>query len=406
MGDIQSKINRTTARARGLARDYKTAKTVGVIEVDEEKQLVKIGKPVGIVAALIPTTVPAGVVFIGAMNMIMGRNAMICSPHPRAKKTTLMVVNDIRNLFKKMGLPEDLLQCIEEPSLLKTDELMRQCDLIVATGGAGMVKAAYSSGTPAYGVGAGNVVVVVDETADIKDAADKIMKAQLNDLAIGCSTENSAVIQRDIYDDFVKECVKTGAYVCNAEEKAKLQNTLWVDGHLNPEVICKPATFIAEKAGIKVPDDCKWIIVEETGYGKEFPFSGEKLSVVVTFYKFDKFDDAIKLVNNIQDYSGAGHSCGIHSTDDDRIMKFALETRTARVAVRMTVGTSNAGNWNNGMPWTINLGCGTWGGNIASENVTYKNYINTTWVAREIKDYTIPSDEELFGDVMNDKTLF
>jgi sulfoacetaldehyde dehydrogenase len=136
MGDIQSKINRTTARARGLARDYKTAKTVGVIEVDEEKQLVKIGKPVGIVAALIPTTVPAGVVFIGAMNMIMGRNAMICSPHPRAKKTTLMVVNDIRNLFKKMGLPEDLLQCIEEPSLLKTDELMRQCDLIVATGGA------------------------------------------------------------------------------------------------------------------------------------------------------------------------------------------------------------------------------------------------------------------------------
>jgi len=406
MGDIQSKINRTTARARGLARDYNTAKTVGVIEVDEEKQLVKIGKPVGIVAALIPTTVPAGVVFIGAMNMIMGRNAMICTPHPRAKKTTLMVVNDIRNLFKKMGLPEDLLQCIEEPSLLKTDELMKQCDLIVATGGAGMVKAAYSSGTPAYGVGAGNVVVVVDETADIKDAADKIMKAQLNDLAIGCSTENSAVIQKDIYDDFVKECVKTGAYVCNAEEKAKLQNTLWVDGHLNPEVICKPAVFIAEKAGIKVPDDCKWIIVEETGYGKEFPFSGEKLSVVVTFYKFDKFDDAIELVNNIQAYSGAGHSCGIHSTDDDRIMKYALETHTARVAVRMTVGTSNAGNWNNGMPWTINLGCGTWGGNITSENVTYKNYINTTWVAREIKDYTIPTDEELFGDVMNDKTLF
>ena len=219
MGDIQSKINRTTARARGLARDYNTAKTVGVIEVDEEKQLVKIGKPVGIVAALIPTTVPAGVVFIGAMNMIMGRNAMICSPHPRAKKTTLMVVNDIRNLFKKMGLPEDLLQCIEEPSLLKTDELMRQCDLIVATGGAGMVKAAYSSGTPAYGVGAGNVVVVVDETADIKDAADKIMKAQLNDLAIGCSTENSAVIQRDIYDDFVKECVKTGATFAMQKKK-------------------------------------------------------------------------------------------------------------------------------------------------------------------------------------------
>ena len=406
MGDIQSKIDRDKARARGLMRDLNNAKTVGVIEVDEEKQLVKIGKPVGVVGALIPTTVPTTVVFMGAMNAIMGRNAMICSPHPRAKKTTLMVVNEIRALYKKIGIPEDLLLCIEDPSMANSNELMAKCDLVVATGGAAMVKAAYSSGTPAFGVGAGNVVVVIDETADLKDAAEKIRDAQLNDLAIGCSTENSMVIQKDVYQNALDEMVKSGAYLCNAEEKEKLQNVLWVNGHLNPEIICKPASYIAKKAGFEIPDDRTWIVVEESGFGKEYPFSGEKLSVVVTAYRYDTFDDAIALVNNIQDYSGAGHSCGIHSTNDDRIMKYALETHTSRVAVRMTVGKSNAGNWNNGMPFTVNLGCGTWGGNITSENVTYKNYINTTWVAREIFGYIPPTDEELFGKVMHHTEWF
>lgn len=406
LGDIQSKINRTQARARGMMRDLKDARTVGVIEVDETKQLVKIGKPVGVIGALIPTTVPMGVVFIGAMNAIMGRNAMICSPHPRAKKSTMMAVEDIRKLFKKLNVPEDLLICIEDPSMERTNELMKQCDLIVATGGAPMVKAAYSSGTPAYGVGAGNVVVVIDETADIQDAANKVAEAQLNDLAIGCSTENSVVIQKDIYDETIKAMIKAGAYLCNAEEKAKLQDTLWKDGHLNPEVICKPASYIAEMSRFKIPADRTWMIVEETGYGPEYPFSGEKLSVVVTLYKYDVFDDAIALVNNIQNYSGAGHSCGIHSFDDERILKYSLGTKTCRVAVRMAVGKSNAGNWNNGMPFTINLGCGTWGGNITSENVTYKNYINTTWVAREISNYYVPTDEELFGEVMKNESLF
>lgn len=406
MGDIQSKVNRTSSRARGMVKDLSNAKTVGVIEVDDAKQLVKIAKPVGVVGALVPTTVPMGVVFIGAMNSIMGRNAMICSPHPRAVQSTLRAVNDIRALFKRLGIPEDLLLCVEEPSLNHTNELMKQVDLIVATGGGPMVKAAYSSGTPAFGVGAGNVVVVIDETADIADAAKKVSLAQLNDLAIGCSTENSVVIQKDIYDKTIEEMKKNGAYLCNADEKKKLQNTLWVNGHLNSEVIVKPAQFIAKEAGIDMPEDRTWIIVEEDGFGPDHPFSGEKLSVVVAAYKYDTFDDAIETVNNIQAYSGAGHSCGIHSTDDDRIMEYAMKTKTSRVAVRMTVGTSNAGNWNNGMPWTINLGCGTWGGNITSENVTYKNYINTTWVAREIFDAKIPSDEELFGDIMKDKETF
>lgn len=405
LGRLESKIARTKARARGLARDLASAKTVGIVEVDEKKQLVKIAKPVGVVASLVPVTVPMGVTFIGMMNAVMGRNATIFAPHPRGKKSTMRAADDIRALLKRLGLPEDLCICIPEPKIDKTNELMKQCDLIVATGGAPMVKAAYSSGTPAFGVGAGNVVVVIDETADLKDAAEKVMTAQLNDYAIGCSTENSMVIQQNVYDKALKEMERTGAYICDATEKAKMQKFLWVDGHLNPDAICLAAPIMAEKAGFSIPADRTWIIVEETGYGKEYPFSGEKLSVVVAAYKYDQFDDAIALVNNIQAYSGAGHSCGIHSFDDDRIRKYALATHTSRVAVRMTVGLSNAGNWNNGMPFTINLGCGTWGGNITSENITWKNYINTTWVAREIPNFIVPTDEELFGSVMRDPAV-
>jgi sulfoacetaldehyde dehydrogenase len=406
MGDVASKVARTKARARGLMRDLNEAKTVGIVEVDEAKQLMKIAKPVGVIGAVVPTTVPEGVVFIKAMNGIIGRNALVFAPHPRADKITNLVADDIRKLLKKMGLPEDLVICIERPSLDKTTELMRQCDLIIATGGAGLVKAAYSSGTPAYGVGAGNVVTVIDETADVKDVAHKLMESQINDQASGCSTENAAVIQKGVYDAAVKAMVAEDAYLCNAEEKAKLQATLWKDGHLNGEVIVKPAAYIAQKAGIKMPADRTWILVEETGYGPNFPFSGEKLSVVVALYKYDQFDEAIALVNGIQAYSGAGHSCGIHSFNEEHILKFALETKTSRVAVRMPQNKSNAGNWNNGMPFTITLGCGTWGKNISSENITWKHYINTTWVAREIPEFRVPTDEELFGDVMKATSLF
>ena len=405
MGRLESKINRTRDRARGLMRDYQTARTVGVIEEDKEKNLVKIAKPVGVVASLVPTTVPEGVVFMGAMNALLGRNAIIFSPHPRAKASTNVVVGEIRDLLGRMELPEDLVQCIKVPSLIRTDELMKQCDLIVATGGAPMVKAAYSSGTPAYGVGAGNAVVVIDETADLDYAAEQVAFSQMNDYAIGCSTENSIIVQSGVYEQMLQSIDKAKGYLCSAEEKKKLEATLWVDGHLNAEIICKPATYIAEKAGFTIPADRDWLVVEETGFGAEYPFSGEKLSVVVTMYKYDEFDEAIDLVNGIHAYSGAGHSCGIHSTDDQRIMRLAEQTNTVRVAVGQATTRSNAGGWTTGMPFTINLGCGTWGGNIASENITWKHHINTTWIAKPIEP-RIPSDEELFGQVLNENVLF
>ncbi|SBV97020.1 Sulfoacetaldehyde dehydrogenase (acylating) [uncultured delta proteobacterium] len=400
LGDLQSKINRINDRPRGVMRDLLTAKTVGVIEVDEKRDLIKLGKPVGVIGAIVPMTVPETVPVIKGMNSIMGRNATVFSPHPRSKKITAIVVNEMRATMKRFGAPEDLFLCIENPTLDQSQELMRKCDLVIATGGQGLVKAAYSSGTPAYGVGTGNVVSVVEESADVAAAAEKIIGSKINDLATGCSTENSILVQKTVYGAFIKAMQANGAKLCDAGEKAKLQNVLWADGHLNGSLICRPAPVIAKAAGIAVPADCNVLMVEEDGYGPDYPFSGEKLSVVLTVYRYDGFDDAVARVNAIQAYQGAGHSCGIHSANEDHIMQFALRTKTARVMINSPQNKANAGSFKNGMPFTISLGCGTWGGNSASENITYKHYINTTWVARWHEEWVQPDDKTLFGDVL------
>ena len=400
LGDLQSKINRINDRPRGVMRDLLTAKTVGIIEVDEKRDLIKLGKPVGVIGAIVPMTVPETVPIIKGMNSIMGRNAMIFSPHPRSRKITNLVVNEMRATMKRFGAPEDLFLCIETPTLEQSQELMQKCDLVIATGGQGLVKAAYSSGSPAYGVGTGNVVSVVEESADVAAAAEKIIGSKINDLATGCSTENSVLVQKTVYDAFIKAMQVGGAKLCNAEEKAKLQKVLWVDGHLNGNLICRPAPVIAKSAGITVPVDCKVLMVEENGYGPNHPFSGEKLSVVLTVFSYSDFDDAVNMVNGIQAYQGAGHSCGIHSSNEDHIMQFALRTKTARVMINSPQNKANAGSFKNGMPFTISLGCGTWGGNSASENITYKHYINTTWVARWHEEWVQPDDDVLFGEIL------
>ena len=207
------------------------------------------------------------------------------------------------------------------------------------------------------------------------------------------------VIKDTIYDAAIAELTKEGAYLCNAEEKEKVQNMLWVNGTLNREVITQPAAKIAALAGIKTPEGCKYILVEESGSGKEYPFSGEKLSLIIAVYKYSDIDEAIGIINANHAYQGARHSCGIHSFHEEHIQKVFLNTKTTRVMVRQGMNTGNSGNWLNGMPWTVTLGCGTWGGNIASENITLKHFINTTWVSEPI-EREIPSMEEIFGDVM------
>jgi len=401
MGNYEGKYNKLMAKAKGAVRDMKGKKSVGVIEVDEEKKLMKIAKPVGVIGALIPCTNPEATPTVKVAHALKGRNAIIMSPHPRTKKTNTFIANIMRETLKKYGAPEDLVIAIEEPTMEASNELMKQCDLILATGGAGLVQAAYSSGTPAYGVGAGNAVIVVDADADLKDAAAKIRASKTFDFATSCSAENSLILQEGIYADMLEALKAEGGYLASAEEKEQLQNAVWVDGHLNPKIIAQSAQTIADVAGISIPEDRKFIMVEESGVGADHPFSGEKLSVVVAIFKFGEFKEAVDKVNEITKYQGMGHSCGIHSFNEDHIMELALNTKVSRMNVNQGQALANTGNWFNGMPFTTSLGCGTWGGNIASENITWKHLINTTWVSRHFPP-VVPTDEELFGDVMND----
>ena len=400
LGNYQSKYGKLQKKIRGVVRDVAEAKTVGIVERDEAKGLIKIAKPVGVIGALVPCTNPEATPVIKAINAIMGGNAIIFAPHPRTKKTNTLIMNKMREALKKFGAPEDLIIGIENPTMEASAELMKQCDLVVATGGAGMVKAAYSSGTPAYGVGAGNVVTVVDKTADLKEAAHKIMLSKTFDLATSCSADNNLVLEEAIYDDMIEALKAEGGYMANADQKEKLKKTLWVDGHLSRDIVAQEPLKIASLAGITIPEDTKFILVEETGVGPEHPFSGEKMCVVAAVHKVSDFNAAVDKVNEITAYQGGGHSCGIYTYDDKHVEEYALRTKTSRVMVRQPQVYGNSGNWDNGLPFTLTLGCGTWGGNISSENITWKHFINTTWVSLPIPE-KIPTDEELFGDVMN-----
>lgn len=404
MGNEESKVRKLTKKLPAVFYQIKSVKTVGVIERDLEMGIRKIAKPVGVIAALIPSTNPEATPIFKGVLSLRARNAIIFAPHPKSKQTTMRVVDIMREILEKNGAPKDLFICVDKPSKEISQLLMSQCDLTMATGSGDMVKAAYSSGKPAYGVGAGNAVVVIDETADLADAARKIKIGKLGDNASGCSAENSLVIKESIYDEMVALLKQEGGYLVNAEEKEKLKHTMWVDGHLSRDIVAKSADRIAKAADISIPQGAEFIMVEETGIGKEYPFSGEKMSVVLTLYKYQDFEEAIEKVNRITAYSGYGHSCGIHSFNDDHIMQLALNTKTTKVIVRQPHGAANSGAWFNGLANTFSLGCGTWGGNIVSENVTQKHYMNTTWVAEPI-DREEATEEEIFGDLIKNTVV-
>jgi sulfoacetaldehyde dehydrogenase len=283
-----------------------------------------------------------------------------------------------------------------------TNELMKQCDRVLATGGTPMVNAAYSSGTPALGVGVGNAVITVDESADLKDAAEKIRISKTLDLAASCSSDNSVLVFDSVYDEMLERLQEEGGYVTVGDNKQKLQNILWEDGHLSTKIVAQSADKLAKMASIDLPEGKSFFIVPEEGAGSDFPFSGEKLSVVMTFYKVTDINHAISLTNEIQAYQGQGHSCGIYSYNDDNILKFGMETKTSRVMVNQPQAASNSGNLWNGMRQTFSLGCGSWGGNGTNNNISWEDLINVTWVSRNLETAKqLPNDQELFGAVMD-----
>ncbi len=337
---------------------------------------------------------------VKAIAAIKGRNAIIMAPHPRTKNTNVMVIDNIRETLKRHGAPEDLVIAIapDQVSIETSNMLMEKADFVLATGGSGMVHAAYSSGTPAIGVGVGNASTIVDGTTSLSEAADKIMRSKIFDHATSCSAENSCIVHEDVYDAFIKELQNTGAKVIRdgSEDKEKLINTIWVDGHLNRDIVAQSPEKIGNLAGFEDASEVKYFVVEETGIGADYPLSGEKLSVVMTLYKYKRFEDAVGMVNDIMHYQGLGHSCGIHTTDQSKVLLLSKNVKASRIMVNQPQCLANSGAWTNGMPMTMSLGCSTWGGNSVSHNVTWKDLVNFTYVSHEIPS-TEPTDEELFG---------
>jgi len=398
MGIYADKLLKHQKKILGTLRDLKQVRSVDIVEEIPEQGLLKVLKPVGVVGALIPVTNPTSSIGCNGLSILKGRNAMVFAPHPKAKGCGALAAGYLRAGIAKAGGPPDLVQWIQDPSVELTQELMREADLVVATGGPGMVKAAYSSGTPAYGVGAGNATVVVDETADIADAAEKIFKGKTFDHATSCSSENSVVIQQSVYGRMIAEFKRLGGYLCNDEEKARLRATMWPDGQtLNREIVAQPAERIAALAGIPVPAETRFLMVEGSKPGPEDSFTGEKLSVVLALWSYDTFEQAVGLIREITSFSGYGHSCGIHSTNDDHIRELAIKAPVSRMMVRQPQSHANSGNYDNGMPFSLTLGCGTWGNNITTENIVWKHFVNTTWVASPIPP-VVPSEEEIFGE--------
>ncbi|HEY8829688.1 MAG TPA: aldehyde dehydrogenase family protein [Candidatus Limnocylindria bacterium] len=397
LGDPVSRVSKRF-KVMGILRDVLRQKSVGMIEESPERGIVKYAKPVGVIASLIPTTnpelTPAGV----ALFAIKCRDAVVFSPHPRSWRTTLETVRIMRDALAREGAPADLLQCIEHPSIPAAQYLMAACDLVQATGGRDMVSAAYSSGTPAYGVGSGNSTVVIDETADIDEAARNTRLSKTSDYGSGCSADGNLLVHASIYEAMRAQLVREGGYLVSPDEKLKLQRILWDgEGQRLPRTVAISAQRLGELAGFEVSPDRSFLIVEEQAIGPAFPFSGEKLCVALSLFQYEEFDDALRMVEQIFEVGGKGHSCGIYSYDDAHIDRLARVAPVSRIMVRQPQSKANAGSFTNGMPMTSSLGCGTWGGNITSENINLRHYMNVTWVSRPIPEDR-PSEQELFGE--------
>jgi sulfoacetaldehyde dehydrogenase len=393
------------AKVQGILRDALRQKSMGIIEEDAIRGLVKYAKPAGVIAALIPVTSPYVTPVGIAIYAIKCKDAVVFSPHPASRNTTIETVRVMRAALKMLGVPEDVLQVVERPSIPLANELMARCDLTIATGGPAMVKAAYGSGKPAYGVGAGNATMVIDETANIPEAARNTRISKTNDNGSGCSADGNLVVDSGIYDAFVEQLQKEGGYLVNEEEKQLLQSVYWdAERRRTADTIARDAGTVAKKAGIPLPDGKTFFIVPERLIGKAHPYSTEKLGVVLAIFKYHGFDMALDMVRQIFETGGRGHSCGIYSFNDDHIHRLALIAPVSRIMVRQVQSSSNAGTFTNGMPMTSSMGCGIWGGNITNENISLKHYMNVTWVSRPIAEDR-PSEQELFGEFYNSATL-
>ncbi len=398
LGNVPDKIIKKQRKTFGTLRDLLRAKSVGIIEEDKAHGIVKYAKPVGIVAALTPSTNPGATPVNKAMMALKGRNAIVIAPSPLGYATTKRTVDFMRAELERIGLPADLVQVLPPPVTKDlTEALMRAADLVVVTGSQDNVRRASMSGTPAIGVGTGNVPVIVDASADLRDAAQKIRASKIFDNSTSCSSENAVIVLDEIYDAAIAALKDVGGYLCTARERETVQQTLWQNGKLNRNLIARDAAVLARAFGLPAAAErADFFMVEETGIGRDHPFSSEKLSLVLTVYRAKDFAAAKETVRKILEHQGKGHSCGIHTKDMAHARELAEDLEVVRVLVNFAHTFGNGGGFDSGLGFTLSMGCGSWQKNSISENLSYKHFLNITHLVTVIPEDK-PSEEELFG---------
>jgi sulfoacetaldehyde dehydrogenase len=399
LGNVPDKINKNHRKTLGLMRDLKGAISTGVLREIPDQGITEIARPVGVVCAVVPSTNPGATPANNIINALKCGNAVILSPSPKGVTTSAKLLEYIHAEFERIGAPLDLVQMLPSPVTKETSsELMKQCDLVVVTGSQANVRAGYSSGTPALGVGAGNVAVIVDDSADCADAAAKIIRSKIFDNATSCSSENSVIIHAAVYERMLAELTRQGGILLSAAEKDTLQKAMFPGGHLSSRVTAQSVPAICAVAGLAraALANAKCLMVEETGAGGNYPFSGEKLSPVLTLYRAADFDHAFNTLRAIYDYMGDGHSCGIHTTNDAHIRRLGHEMTVCRVIVNQAHAIANGGSFDNGLPFSLTMGCGTWGGNSFSDNLNYRHFMNITRIVRPIAARE-PGVDDIFG---------
>ena len=407
LGNIEDKIAKNHRKTLGLLRDLNGVKTVGIVAEDTSKGVIEIARPVGVVGAIVPSTNPAATPANKTINAIKCRNAMIIAPSPKGASSCAKLVEFMHAELERIGAPKDLVQHLPFPiNKADTQQLMREVDLVVATGSQNNIRDAYACGTPAVGVGAGNVVSIVDETADLDDAAKKIVASKSFDNATSCSSENHLVLVDDIFDDMIKILAEHHAILVEGNNRDKIISNLFPEGRLSATLIAKKAHEIASTCGIDTAnaDKAKVLLVENTGIGKEHPLTGEKLSPVLALYRAKDFAEATQIADDIMAYQGRGHSISIHTNNAERPLELGLHLPICRVIVNQAHCFATGGSFDNGLPFSLSMGCGTWGNNNMSDNMSYKNYLNTTRISRAIEPNQ-PSLDSLFGDYWNSHNI-
>lgn len=399
MGSVEYKTKKHLGKSRIMWHGLKGKKAIGIISEDVDLAIIEVAKPIGVVGAIQPCTNPIVTPMANAMAALKGRNTIIIAPHPRAVSCTKFLIDEWNKLLKKHNAPENIIQYVEDVNIERSKLLMEMTDVSVATGGPGMVKAAYSSGKPSFGVGPGNVQCIIDRGVDIKKAVEIIVAGRIFDNGIICSGEQTIIIPEEIYNEVINELKLNGGYIVeNQKEREILIDVLFPEGKLNRKLIGQEVQTIAKTAGIEMPGNTKVIVIPEEASNKDSLLRKEKMFPVITPFKYKKFGEAIDIALENLDIEGKGHSIVIHSENQDHILELAEKAPVSRILVNQPCSSTIGGSFSNGLNPTSTLGCGSWGNNSISENFYYKHLLNITRIANIKKNSVIPTDEELWAE--------